>query len=88
MAARIVCRLFQDHLFVTSITFHGGTTVISYPWGSYNRSYKEKSNWISYDSPDVFYLENLAEQLASRAGSEFKRTSNRSWDVKDYDVNY
>lgn len=36
IAARTVFRLFADNLFVSSITYHGGTNSITYPWGSFN----------------------------------------------------
>ena len=34
LGARLIYKLFQDNVFVSAITFHGGTNVISYPWGS------------------------------------------------------
>lgn len=36
IASRVVYKLFQSNIFVSAITFHGGTNVISYPWGSKN----------------------------------------------------
>jgi len=37
IAGRVLYRLFAENLFVSSITFHGGTNSITYPWGSNNR---------------------------------------------------
>ena len=36
VVGRALYRLFVDNLFVTAITFHGGTNVVSYCWGSMN----------------------------------------------------
>lgn len=36
IAGRVLYRLFVENLFVSSITFHGGTNSITYPWGSNN----------------------------------------------------
>jgi len=36
IAGRTVYRLFAENLIVSSITFHGGTNSITYPWGSMN----------------------------------------------------
>lgn len=36
LAGRVVLKLFAENLFVSSITFHGGTNSITYPWGSNN----------------------------------------------------
>jgi len=35
-AGRTIYSLFASNLFVTAITFHGGTNSITYPWGSNN----------------------------------------------------
>ena len=37
--------IFTQNIIVSAITFHGGTNVIGYPWGSYNRA-----DQINYDS--------------------------------------
>jgi hypothetical protein len=36
ITARVVNELFRSHLFRLAITFHGGTTSVSYEWGSPN----------------------------------------------------
>jgi hypothetical protein len=37
IAGRVVHQLFVENLFVSALTFHGGTNVIGYPWGAFNR---------------------------------------------------
>jgi hypothetical protein len=46
-------------MFVTAITFHGGTNVIGYPWGSYNRVERRGANYYSKEAPDFNALENI-----------------------------
>lgn len=37
IAGRVIHKIFTQNLIVSAITFHGGTNVIGYPWGSFNR---------------------------------------------------
>ena len=36
VVGQTVYRLFVENLFVSAITFHGGTNVVAYNWGSNN----------------------------------------------------
>ena len=38
IAGRVIHEIFARNLIVSAITFHGGTNVIGYPWGSFNRA--------------------------------------------------
>jgi hypothetical protein len=33
--ARTINELFREHIFVTTITLHGGLNAIGYPWGNF-----------------------------------------------------
>ena len=44
VAGRTVYKLMVENLFVSAITFHGGTNVIGYPWGSNNHVLSSHSN--------------------------------------------
>jgi|LauGreDrversion4_2_1035121.scaffolds.fasta_scaffold193259_1 hypothetical protein len=57
IAARVIYKLFVNNLFVTSITFHGGTNSITYPWGSLNHILK---NGDGAEAPDHVALDSLA----------------------------
>lgn len=35
VAARTVNELMREHIFILSLTFHGGLNAIGYPWGNY-----------------------------------------------------
>jgi hypothetical protein len=54
LAGRTLYKLFTENLFVTSITFHGGVSSISYPWGSYNHlgSLREAGKRLTAEAPD------------------------------------
>ncbi|CAD7967425.1 unnamed protein product [Amoebophrya sp. A25] len=38
VTARVINELFREHLFRAMITFHGGTRILSYEWGSRNHA--------------------------------------------------
>ena len=65
LAGRSLVRVIADHMFVIGITFHGGTSSISYPWGSYNHAIKDKSE----EAPDDYSMKQVAEMLREVAGS-------------------
>lgn len=69
VSARVLYRLFAENLFVTSITFHGGTRSISYPWGSYNHlgKYYGGRNSVTAEAPDKVALHDLGAILADEA---------------------
>lgn len=64
IASRVVYKLFAENLFVTSITFHGGTNSITYPWGSNN--HLSASNLSKgAEAPDHVALDTLGRILVS-----------------------
>jgi len=64
IAGRVVYRIFAENLIVSSITFHGGTNVVSYPWGSRNHLNKE--------APDHVALHTVGEAMVTEAGDTFR----------------
>lgn len=55
---------------MSCITFHGGTNVIGYPWGSYNHALKT-SQWSyrSKESPDFKGLDALGKAMKNASGA-------------------
>lgn len=57
-------------MFVSSITFHGGTNSITYPWGS-NNHLNPKDSDKGAEAPDHVALDSLAQILVNAAGPSF-----------------
>lgn len=69
--AQSINELFRRHLFRVAITFHGGTRVLSYEWGSKDHATLiGEQEWTSKESPDNFAQKTLAEQLQKAAGKD------------------
>jgi hypothetical protein len=47
------------NIIVSAITFHGGTNVIGYPWGSFNRATALNAAYYSNEAPDFKAFENI-----------------------------
>lgn len=71
IAGRVVYRIFAENLIVSSITFHGGTNSITYPWGSRNHL-SAGNRRKGAEAPDHVALEAQAEVLVEAAGATFK----------------
>ena len=50
ITARTVNELFREHLFLQTLTFHGGINAIGYPWGNYVHQNGSKSR----ECPDYY----------------------------------
>jgi len=55
---------------VSSITFHGGTNSVTYPWGS-NNHISTSNNRKGAEAPDHIALDAQAKVLVEAAGSTF-----------------
>ena len=64
---RTVYRLFVENLFVTSITFHGGTNVLSYCWGSRNHLLNRHE---AAEAPDHVAFHDLGRAMVDEAGGD------------------
>jgi hypothetical protein len=69
IGARVIYKLFQDNLFVSTITFHGGATVISYPWGSENHLLNGNHEKAG-EAPDHAAFDLLGQSMLEAAGGE------------------
>lgn len=82
ITARILNELFRDHLFQLAVTFHSGTRIIGYEWGSFDHiqftagavrsdfNYDDNAlqSFPSTESPDHSSQEAIAELLQKAAG--------------------
>lgn len=66
--ARLVNELFNEHLFLLSITFHGGDRAIGYPWGAPNHMNKGKST----EAPDYKASDRIASAILNYSLAELK----------------
>ena len=80
MAGRTVYKLMVDNLFVTSITFHGGTNVIGYPWGSNNHVYERVGyKYTANEAPDHVALDQLGQAMLEAAGDVIHSLEAQQW---------
>ena len=72
VAGRTIYKLMVDNLFVTAITFHGGTNVIGYPWGSNNHILKRLSYYsaIAEEAPDFTALRYMGQAMNDASGND------------------
>ena len=56
VVGQTIYRLFVENLFVSSITFHGGTNVVAYCWGSNNHIVAGRQ---AAEAPDHIALHSL-----------------------------
>ena len=76
IAGRVIHQIFTQNLIVSAITFHGGTNVIGYPWGSFNRVSKTGADsYVSKESPDLVALDRIAQLLKSQSGEVITSTN-------------
>eukprot|EP00923_Selenidium_pygospionis_P055285 GHVN01096385.1.p1 GENE.GHVN01096385.1~~GHVN01096385.1.p1 ORF type:complete len:1213 (+),score=232.61 GHVN01096385.1:264-3902(+) len=74
--ARAVNELFRERLFQMAVTFHGGMTVLSYEWGSYDHAHKNEKGrhgffgeqWTSAEAPDDAAMAALGNAFAVSSG--------------------
>jgi len=60
IGARTVNELYRSHLFQISLSFHSGTELIGYPWGSHS--------FLHDKAPDVKAMTEMADEFAEFAG--------------------
>ena len=68
VAARAIFKIFQNNLIYGCLTYHGGTEVIGYPWGSYNHLKKAFLRQTSTEAPDDKMFERIAKVLQKQSG--------------------
>jgi len=63
LSGQAVYQVISSHLFILGITFHGGDSVVSYPWGSTNHLSFGKGQ----ETPDNLAMHQLGEVLVEQA---------------------
>jgi hypothetical protein len=76
VTARTVNELAIEHLFISTLTFHGGLNAIGYPWGNYIHL----KNNMSSESPDFIASKKVGNIMKDYSSS---RTNHK---IKDYDL--
>jgi len=66
ITARIANELFLENIFVTGLTFHGGTTSISHEWGDFFHNSPRSHS----QSPDHNAMHQIADALSKYAGKD------------------
>ena len=72
IAGRVVYSIMTRNYLQATLTFHGGTNVLGYPWGSYNRSHYDKASPTGYDgdlSPDNTIFNSFGKVMRESAGA-------------------
>ena len=60
ITARTINEILNEFIVVNSLTFHGGTNVIGYPWGNKVHYYKHNNKYYSTEAPDHNAVSSLA----------------------------
>ncbi|KAJ0397069.1 hypothetical protein P43SY_005300 [Pythium insidiosum] len=69
MTSRVVNELWRDHVFQLAVTFHGGMRAVGFEWGSPNHYLQNGRKPRSEKSPDHTAQSQLANTLATYAGT-------------------
>jgi len=86
IAGRVANELFREHLFQLMITFHGGTEVIGYEWGSRNHllPHSQKSS----NPPDAAGILGVATAMQLAAGKSNGQRGYRQVDGRVQDTKW
>ena len=66
-ASRAIFKIFQNNLIYGCLTYHGGTEVIGYPWGSYNHLNKGFLSQTSTEAPDDKMFDRISKIMQRQA---------------------
>ena len=61
----MIHKIFSENVIVGSITFHGGTETISYPWGSYNHV----TGGVTDEAPDHRMFDDMSKEMLKASDS-------------------
>lgn len=90
IAGRVIHQLFVENVIVSSITFHGGTNVIGYPWGSFNRVRKQYDShgsdrgYKSMEAPDFQAFESVGWIMKNETGGPITINGQQSKKIQEY----
>lgn len=85
IASKTVNRLSLDNMFITGVSFHGGTSVIGYPWGNFKHIFYYNGKAISTEAPDNKAFILISELLQSITNSHNKGGSSMKT-IKNYEI--
>ena len=68
LTSQVIINLFQNYLFRAGITFHGGESSLSYPWGAFLHYKNSKST----EAPDSEALKLISNAIAGFSKSSVK----------------
>jgi hypothetical protein len=87
IAGRVIYQIFAKNYIVGSLTFHGGTNVIGYPWGSFNRSYNNASGKLTgHTAPDFNLFSRIGITMQEKAGPWIKFKDLAGYTINPYVV--
>lgn len=66
--ARVVNELFHEHVFRTSISFHGGCRALAFEWGSDDYAFNCNGHLCSYEAPDNTAQRSIGDKMRLAAG--------------------
>ena len=64
----MVAKTFLENMIVGSLTYHGGTETISYPWGSFNHLDRTAVD----ESPDATMLDSMGQAMLAASRQQGK----------------
>ena len=68
IASRVIAKIFEENLIRIGITFHGGDSSLTYPWGSFNHM----SGMHSTEAPDFYALKSIANSIGHYSEAEIR----------------
>ena len=68
LAARVVASIFEEYLIRIGITYHGGESSVTYPWGSFNH----RNGPLSTEAPDDTALATIAKSVVKYSEAEVR----------------
>ncbi|OMJ83263.1 hypothetical protein SteCoe_15851 [Stentor coeruleus] len=68
LAAKTIQKIYEEYLIIAGITFHGGESSLTYPWGAYNH-YK---NGKSTEAPDDAAFKSISKALLKYSEANLK----------------
>lgn len=85
VTGRTIYKLMVENLFVAALTFHGGTNVIGYPWGSNNHVLPGGGRTqLANEAPDHVALDALGASMKRAANSARIRVQGSSASIPPY----
>ena len=79
VSGRTIYKIMVENLIVSAITFHGGTNVIGYPWGSNNHIVSRSGMYyVANEAPDHVALDQMGKAMFDAAGGNIQSRASNS----------